>query len=162
MRVFTWMYVPVTSQTQHVQTRHELLRGMTAPAPHPSRGHPTQPRPPPHLVCWVPGGAASLGCSLQTQAVAHGLRILWHSHRTPFLTFLSQRTHCVPISWGPPSPFPRASPILTAPSQALPAALPSWSWVWEQLLPPASAGRAVSSSTLGWDCVCTAAAAAAG
>lgn len=75
----------------------------------------TPPGPPPRLVCWVPGGAASLGCSLQTQAVARGLRILRHGHQTPFPTFPPQRAHC-PHLVGPPSSFPRASPVLTAPT----------------------------------------------
>lgn len=75
----------------------------------------TPPGPPPRLVCWVPGGAASLGCSLQTQAVSRGLRILRQGHQTLFLTFLPQRAHC-PHLVGPPSSFPRASPVLTAPT----------------------------------------------
>ena len=100
-------------QTHRVQTHRELLRGTAAAAPHPSCRRPARASPSPCLL--VPGGATSLGCSLQSQAVSRGLRILRHSHQTPFLTFLPQRAHC-PHLVGPPSSFPRASPVLSAPT----------------------------------------------
>lgn len=127
------------------------------PQPH-TQAVAAPPGPPPRLVCWVPGGAASLGCSLQTQAVSRGLRILRHSHQTPFPTFLPQRAHC-PHLVGPPSSFPRASPVLSAPT-------PGPSPPLSRRGPACERRVAVPSSALlessGWDCVCTSATAAAG